>query len=447
MSEKPFAPDIAKRLVLETLTAPVVFKGMISDWPCMNWTIQSLADVLGDQEVKFRIGPKEWSEHGVLWERDCCYRDATLHQFSDWLANDTSNLPEDNPLKDFEISDSWCYADYKYMAHIFQDKTDVLKAVRWSDFGFHGRDGTESTLWIGSVGSHTPCHYDTYGCNLVAQIHGKKIWYMFPPIQTAMMYPTRIPYEESSVFSQVNVKNPDCRRFPKFRDCTPYNVTLEPGDVLFVPRHWWHYVECVTPAISVNSWIELDIDDNTRVEEAITRTVTCSILSHVRDQDGTYSWLNPTEECTNTDTNLQYLQAAMKKLQAGSSSCDIKETNDNCKRETDGEPDRKKLRTFEEKPSPQEGSEQNLLRNEEIVLDEKNLKQNLFLKFVQCKSSFGNSNERGSEETGCQATDDGDHTAGIEFREPSNAMLVECLTHPSIINKVAELLKEKCSVK
>ena len=32
---------------------------------------------------------------------------------------------------------------------------------------------------------------------------------------------------------------------------------MEPGDVLYVPKHWWHYVICVDTAVSVNSWIEL----------------------------------------------------------------------------------------------------------------------------------------------------------------------------------------------
>jgi len=38
-----------------------------------------------------------------------------------------------------------------------------------------------------------------------------------------------------------------------------YVVTLKPGDVLFVPRHWWHYVENVGAAVSINSWIPLVI--------------------------------------------------------------------------------------------------------------------------------------------------------------------------------------------
>ena len=34
-------------------------------------------------------------------------------------------------------------------------------------------------------------------------------------------------------------------------------VTLNPGDVLFVPHRWWHYVENIEPAISLNTWIPL----------------------------------------------------------------------------------------------------------------------------------------------------------------------------------------------
>ncbi len=34
-------------------------------------------------------------------------------------------------------------------------------------------------------------------------------------------------------------------------------VTLEPGDVLYVPRHWWHYVVSIETSISVNTWFEM----------------------------------------------------------------------------------------------------------------------------------------------------------------------------------------------
>ena len=35
-------------------------------------------------------------------------------------------------------------------------------------------------------------------------------------------------------------------------------VVLEPGDILFVPRHWWHYVESVgeKTTVSINTWVD-----------------------------------------------------------------------------------------------------------------------------------------------------------------------------------------------
>ena len=30
--------------------------------------------------------------------------------------------------------------------------TDISRALRWDDFGFEGRDGEKSTIWIGTEG-------------------------------------------------------------------------------------------------------------------------------------------------------------------------------------------------------------------------------------------------------------------------------------------------------
>lgn len=51
--------------------------------------------------------------------------------------------------------------------------------INWSDIGLKDRSGKQSTLWIGSQGAHTPCHYDTYGINFVAQIVGRYVMKIF----------------------------------------------------------------------------------------------------------------------------------------------------------------------------------------------------------------------------------------------------------------------------
>ncbi|XP_059823668.1 HSPB1-associated protein 1 homolog isoform X4 [Hypanus sabinus] len=193
----------------------------------------------------------------------------------------------------------------------FLASTHTLDII-WSDFGFPGRDGRDSTLWIGSEAANTPCHLDSYGCNLVLQVQGRKRWHLFPPEDTCFLYPTRIPYEESSVFSSVNVVNPDLKHFPRFRRARPYVVNLCPGEVLFVPRHWWHYVESLDPVtISINSWIELGDDNEARVGEALARTVVCAVKSADPHTDPA-SWLNTTEGAvTSYETNLHYVNLAV----------------------------------------------------------------------------------------------------------------------------------------
>lgn len=177
----------------------------------------------------------------------------------------------------------------------------------WKPLGFEGRSGKDSTIWIGSSGAYTPCHFDTYGCNLVAQICGRKQWILFPPEDADCLYPTRIPYEESSVFSSVNILSPNLKAHPLFKRCHPYIVTLEPGDVLFVPKHWWHFVQSLDASVSINTWMELpkNSDISARLNEAIVRVLMTSLIP-------TYelpceSWINPNEEFVSPEETMNYV--------------------------------------------------------------------------------------------------------------------------------------------
>ncbi|XP_056392519.1 HSPB1-associated protein 1 isoform X2 [Hyla sarda] len=256
---KPFTPQEARDVVLGA-TLPVVFLGMTDDWPASRWTLPRLCDMLQEQTLKFRIGKRK-ADTEPQFEPQCDYIDGTLRQFRAWISG---AFPEESgPFHRFDKAESWAYADYKYLALLFKDQPELLQEVSWADFGFPGRDGRDSTLWVGSGGANTPCHIDCYGCNLVLQVQGRKKWHLFHPEDTAHLYPTRIPYEESSVFSKVNVVKPDWQRYPAFSRARPHVVTLHPGQVLLVPPRWWHYVESVDDVtISINSWLELGSEES-----------------------------------------------------------------------------------------------------------------------------------------------------------------------------------------
>jgi len=309
--------SLAQNLVLKELKSPAVFKGMIDNWQCRNWTLKEWAQRFGEKKLQFRIGPVQRTPNcDPLWETDCSYIQATIDEFVQWQNGEFRTSSDTNEsatnLLNIKQEDFWAYADYKHMLELFDSDNDIHNSVDWSRFGFNDRKGQDSTLWIGSPIAHTPCHYDTYGCNLVAQLIGKKRWILFPPCENECLYPTRIPYEESSVFSAVNINGPNLSKFPKFALTSPYVITLEEGDVLFVPHKWWHFVKCLTASVSINSWLNLEIDDERRLEEAVTRTVLSSYMA-THSKDDPQQWLNPTEEITPPDVNIEYVKETLKK--------------------------------------------------------------------------------------------------------------------------------------
>lgn len=77
--------------------------------------------------------------------------------------------------------------------------------------------------------------------------------------------------------------------------CKCVSVILSPGDVLFVPHKWWHYVENLTTAISINTWIQTPKYDNmARLSESVVRFMVSSICTGV-SENIKLQLLNPNE--------------------------------------------------------------------------------------------------------------------------------------------------------
>ena len=259
---------------------PVLFRGMIDNWLARSWEPEVLAAKYGDISTLFRVHRRLLRNRAsgdvltdgdagavrsacdadprIVWEGDCSYCHATISQFFSWARSATPEPSMTGALASFRASECFAYADYKYMHQLFAEHPDALAAVDWAQSFGQSADGADSTLWLGSRGACTQCHQDSYGTNLVAQLYGKKRWTLYPPSAGPRgLYPTRVPYEQSSVFSRVAVHSPDLARHPQFRAVAQEarSVTLQPGEVLFVPKHWWHDVQTISDvSLSVNHW-------------------------------------------------------------------------------------------------------------------------------------------------------------------------------------------------
>jgi len=58
------------------------------------------------------------------------------------------------------------------------------------------------------------------------------------------------------MFAMVDAEKPDLKRFPAFARAAGVEAVLEPGDALFLPCHWYHYVKQFEgdQTLSLNFW-------------------------------------------------------------------------------------------------------------------------------------------------------------------------------------------------
>lgn len=115
-------------------------------------------------------------------------------------------------------------------------------AAPWSLRGF----------WLSGRDVRTPLHMDLPD-NLFAQIVGRKRVTLFAPRHELSMYRFP-PWSSRPQISQVDSENPDYERFPRFRRAQPIRLVLAPGELLYLPRYWWHQMRSLDTSVSANEW-------------------------------------------------------------------------------------------------------------------------------------------------------------------------------------------------
>jgi hypothetical protein len=154
---------------------------------------------------------------------------------------------------DAVLASSEAGTDFSYIQqHSIADKfPQILKDVNRPQWLDPTKFMYEVNLWLGSAGCFSPLHYDLAD-NFLVQISGRKHLTLFSKNDGNFLYPNL--GQELDHCSMVDVRRPDLARFPQFRKAQAYSVLLEPGDVIYIPRRWWHAVHSLDTAISVNYW-------------------------------------------------------------------------------------------------------------------------------------------------------------------------------------------------
>lgn len=116
---------------------------------------------------------------------------------------------------------------------------------------FEQLDGTRSAcgFFLGAGGQFSDLHFDDVDL-LYVVLDGQKIFYIFDIGDLRRMYPRSDPRE--AFFSRIRLRDHDRHAFPEFSDATLYEACLSPGDVLYLPAHYWHAVETIGRSVAVS---------------------------------------------------------------------------------------------------------------------------------------------------------------------------------------------------
>jgi hypothetical protein len=102
-------------------------------------------------------------------------------------------------------------------------------------------------FWIGTGGCVSNVHFD-FAHNFACQVSGRKRFRLYPPEQSHRLYPSM-----TSKFSPVStLGDTSFDEYPLFARARLIEVTLCPGELLFLPSFWWHQVITDAPGVMVS---------------------------------------------------------------------------------------------------------------------------------------------------------------------------------------------------
>ena len=110
-----------------------------------------------------------------------------------------------------------------------------------------------TNCWFGPENTTSPLHTDPYD-NLYAQVVGFKYFRLYSPTETLKLYPHHKSSLVANTSQIVDVNYVDAAQYPLFHTAKYVEALLGPGDLLFIPEGWWHYVKSMSTAFSISYW-------------------------------------------------------------------------------------------------------------------------------------------------------------------------------------------------
>ena len=227
---------------------PVILTGVATGWKALTeWTPEYLKSVAGDSVVTAHYDPngdfQQWYDmaDGVREDRQIGFArliDLLIAEPPDlryYMTEHALHLVSEKLLGDLSLS---------------QYISDTLKpGVSSGPCLFVGRDIS------------MPIHYHPTTEAFMCQLQGDKQVTLYGPEQCPNLYTTpwykptyifsRVDYASQRAMAQHDRSRMDFDKWPKLERAKGLEFTVRPGEILFIPVHWWHVTSVDTFQVSM----------------------------------------------------------------------------------------------------------------------------------------------------------------------------------------------------
>lgn len=228
-------------------TEPVVFRGLLSDWSVVKTAKQNARDALEmlsqsateEAVTVYHISPKD---NGRVFYNET-FTGFTYRALSGPFSRLAKQLDMgDDGSGSYYLGSTLVERWFPKFNENHQCPLDAKPVLK--------------SLWLGQQ-SKVAIHCD-FPLNLACNIIGTRRFVLFPPDQIDNLYIGSLDFTPAGrPLSMVDLHNPDFNQYPKFKTAldSALVVDLEPGDCLYIPSMWWHYVEGLEQVnAQINYW-------------------------------------------------------------------------------------------------------------------------------------------------------------------------------------------------
>jgi hypothetical protein len=211
---------------------PVVLAGELEGWPALRlWTPDYLASVAGEAVVEYQGA--RLSDPAYELNKPAHRREARLADFLALIARpgagDDAHLTAFNAPRNLQA-----------LAPLAKDMGFLDKFLSRVETPLQGAP------WIGAAGAFTPLQHSVAN-ELLVQVVGRQNVKFAPPSESWRLY------NGVGVFSAIgDIEDRErvARSFPAAVGARFYDVTLEPGEALFLPVGWWRQARALEFSVS-----------------------------------------------------------------------------------------------------------------------------------------------------------------------------------------------------